>query len=38
VILVNLDSVGGQFLLDVLERAWRMTASSKAIRDFDENS
>jgi len=35
-ILVDLAAIDKGTLLEVLERAWRMTASKKVIRDFDE--
>ena len=35
-ILVDLAAIDKSELLEVLERAWRMTASQKAIRDWDE--
>lgn len=35
-ILVDLDEIDPEPLRDVLERAWRMTASAKAIRDYDQ--
>lgn len=34
-ILVDLDAVDLQALRDVVERAWRMTASAKAVHDLD---
>jgi len=34
-ILVDLDEIHKDALLDVLERAWRMSASRKLIRDYD---
>lgn len=37
-ILVDLDNVEPESLRDVVERAWRMTASAKAIRDYDQGS
>jgi hypothetical protein len=35
-ILVDLDEIRRDALEDCIEKAWRMTASKKAIRDFDE--
>jgi hypothetical protein len=35
-ILVDLDAIDPQGLRDVVERAWRMTASAKVIRDFNQ--
>jgi hypothetical protein len=35
-VLVDLAAIDKGALLEVLERAWRMTASKKVIRDFDE--
>jgi hypothetical protein len=34
-ILVDLAAIDKSALLEVIERAWRMTASAKAIRDWD---
>jgi len=35
-ILVDLDAIRRDALEDVIENAWRMAASKKAIREFDE--
>ena len=35
-ILVDLAAIDQRALLEVLERGWRLAASKKAIRDFDE--
>lgn len=34
-ILVDLSAIDEDALLDVIERAWRMTATEKAVRDWD---
>jgi hypothetical protein len=34
-ILVDLDQISREALLDVLERAWRMSASKKLIQQYD---